>query len=395
MRRAGNGLCDERSDDEEDLLQNSTLTAGSEDLTQEGYDDGAVNATPEPSLLFQRQLFQRLLTQEGYDNGAVNATSEKVWRKKPRARRVRGIRQDWRTVPGSNPQMPLPNGPNGRRLLGLVGLAGLAGFAASLGGSLGNRLKASDALDNVDLGPESAFETPILGQGCVLLSRPGGEFALRQQYFHKAVILITRHKFFGDIGLILNRPTAYSTSQLGFPGPPWTVWFGGDCEGLRDGDPRNAVLYCLHTLDKLADKSSEVIRGVYLTSFPEAQQLVQSGRAQRSDFIVIMGYCGWSSGQLQGELARGDWKMASIDSRLIIKELQEELLELRSVRQIGLDDGIATWRHLYSRVDAGFPSIWREDEGMLDTVVASDDQVGDAMLKQWVQANLVEGLSLG
>ena len=37
---------------------------------------------------------------------------------------------------------------------------------------------------------------------------------------------------------------------------------------------------------------------------------------------------------------------ASVDSRVIVRELREETMELRRLPQLGLDDGVGLWRHL-------------------------------------------------
>lgn len=69
-------------------------------------------------------------------------------------------------------------------------------------------------------------------------------------------------------------------------------------------------------------------------------------RARTSDFMLFLGYCGWGRNQLQGELNVGVWKMASVDSRVLVRELRQETQQLRQLPQLGLDDGIGSWRHL-------------------------------------------------
>merc|ERR1712232_1349675 len=84
-----------------------------------------------------------------------------------------------------------------------------------------------------------AYPTPLIEQGSVLLSEPGCRFGFRQQYFQKAVILLIDHRPDFDMGLVLNRPTAITTAQLGVPGPSWLLCFGGDCQGLKDVEERS------------------------------------------------------------------------------------------------------------------------------------------------------------
>merc|ERR1712107_189726 len=94
-------------------------------------------------------------------------------------------------------------------------------------------------------------------------------------------------------------------------------------------------------------------------------------------------------GQLQAELERGDvWKLASLDSRIVIREMKESALELRAVSTVGLDDGIAEWRHMYSVVDAGLPMQVRGPEDVLSKEEIADDRFADQMLREWVETSL-------
>lgn len=57
---------------------------------------------------------------------------------------------------------------------------------------------------------------------------------------------------------------------------------------------------------------------------PKREALV-AGEVDKDDFLLLVGYCGWHSGQLQGELDRGDtWTMASVDPRSLLGQLRDE-----------------------------------------------------------------------
>ena len=70
-----------------------------------------------------------------------------------------------------------------------------------------------------------AYETPLLEAGCLLLGGTEQDFGfgLRQQYFHKCVLLLTQHDEFFTRGVIVNRPSRRTVRG-------WTVWCGGDVE---------------------------------------------------------------------------------------------------------------------------------------------------------------------
>lgn len=268
---------------------------------------------------------------------------------------------------------------------------------------------ANESAPGTDASQGWAHVTPLIEQGSVLLSSPGDHFAINQQYFHKAVILITEHNDQGDIGLILNRPTAFraadccpSIAEIARnSNQEWNVWFGGDCEGLNPGAVNTQVPFCLHTSEQLAEVSQEIIKGVYLIPFQEAQDVVEAGTAEVDDFLLLVGYCGWGRGQMQSELDRGDtWTMAAADQRALLGELRgaqvalsarlraavEERRSAGSSVPLGagdLGDGTGDWQRLYTALGPAF----RERLG--DARASQDDGHTDDMLRRWIDRCLV------
>ena len=76
-----------------------------------------------------------------------------------------------------------------------------------------------------------AYESgKIIEQGAVILGGVEQDFGfgLRQQYFHKAAILVLDHEESTFTkGIILNRPTDLTLEDDINPGVRWRVWFGG------------------------------------------------------------------------------------------------------------------------------------------------------------------------
>ena len=105
-----------------------------------------------------------------------------------------------------------------------------------------------------------------------------------------------------------------------------------------------------------------------------AEWLVRENHANPEDFQVYCGYAGWRPSQLQNELERSCWYMASVDSQTILQELLN--------RRKGDSDpmGLETWNKLVRRI------------GRLDTSTnhTNSERFDDGMLKEWVHANLVD-----
>ena len=103
------------------------------------------------------------------------------------------------------------------------------------------------------------------------------------------------HNADGALGLMLNRPVDVPMAEIfpdwvGVAAPPACMYFGGPVEpeaalGLGAGPPdREQMIVGL-------------IGAVDLDGHPADYRAVR----------IFMGYSGWGPGQLDGEIARGDW----------------------------------------------------------------------------------------
>ena len=270
------------------------------------------------------------------------------------------------------------------------------------------RGESSSEIDGISLKKTEqwAYEMPVIEQGSILLSAPNDHFAINQQYFHKNVIFLVAHSDDFTKGVILNRPTAFSTNDVETTfknlknfshegADDWNVWCGGDCQGIneRSGDipPEYSVL---HGLKSLADRSEKITAGVYSIGLEEAKKLVSAGEADKDDFLLIVGYCGWSPGQLQGELDRSDtWTMASIDPQTLLGELRTAQSSLRkrieqaaagdifTAQDVG--DGIEMWERLYTALGPKY------EQNLADFNSTGDNEHTDEMLRRWINRCLI------
>jgi putative AlgH/UPF0301 family transcriptional regulator len=214
----------------------------------------------------------------------------------------------------------------------------------------------------------------VIEQGAVILGGVEQEFGfgLRQQYFHKAAILVLDHdENTFTKGILLNRPTDLVLEDDINPGKRWRVWFGGDVEGLN---ARHPDIVCLHSLkNEMAAKASiPVMKDIQWTSFANAKKLVKAGVAEVRDFWVFVGYAGWGPGQLKGELERRSWYMVATDSQTLLKELARQG-EGADPRDAGLD----TWTLLMKMI------------GRSETAKKYSGDFDDLMLKEWAFGHLL------
>lgn len=225
-----------------------------------------------------------------------------------------------------------------------------------------------------------AYDTgDVIEQGMVILG--GVEqtfgFGLRQQYFHKAAILVLDHGNTFTKGIILNRPTDLVLEDDVNDGKKWRVWFGGDVEGLN---ARHPDITCIHSLkSEMAIKASiPIMKDIQWTTFHNAKKLVKAGVADVRDFWVFVGYAGWGPGQLAGELTRNSWYMVATDSQTLLQELARNG-EGADPRDAGLD----TWSLLMKMI------------GRKSTAEKYSRTFDDLMLKEWAFSHLLSSASGG
>ena len=105
----------------------------------------------------------------------------------------------------------------------------------------------------------------VIETGAVILGGVEQDFGfgLRQQYFHKAAILVLDHdEATFTKGVILNRPSdRMMDDDINEGGLKWRVWFGGDVQGLDSLVPE---IVCLHSLKskEALECSNTVIAGI-------------------------------------------------------------------------------------------------------------------------------------
>ena len=178
-----------------------------------------------------------------------------------------------------------------------------------------------------DLGMESA---QVKNQ--FLLAMPN--LLLAGDYFRDTITYVCDHNDKGAMGIVVNRPLELTVAdilqQLELPNP-------ADVEAVvLEGGPvqRNAAII-LHSDDVRIEKSVTVGDGLALTA--EVEMLEAIGRGQGpSQYVVALGYAGWGSGQLEGELAANTWLTCRGSKSLIFEVPFEERLGT-AAKTLGID----------------------------------------------------------
>lgn len=151
-------------------------------------------------------------------------------------------------------------------------------------------------------------------QGQLLIARP----ELHDENFFRSVVLLVEHNREITLGLTLNRPGEMRVDQL------WrqVAEVDVECEDpVYLGGPVAGPLMLLHSSPSCSE--SEICTNVHLAT--QRDPLLEVIGENRTPFRLFSGYAGWSEGQLEGELSRGDWITLPGSFELVFRVLPEEL----------------------------------------------------------------------
>jgi putative transcriptional regulator len=144
--------------------------------------------------------------------------------------------------------------------------------------------------------------------------------------FYRTVVLIIQHTDEGAFGVVLNRLTENTISDV------WATVGEQPCDvsqPMHLGGPVEGPLVALHA--NAAYSENEVLPGVHFAAHKD--YLNQIVRDSEFPFRLYSGYSGWAPGQLEGEMSAGGWMVLQARSEHVFGE-PDELWKMAS-REIG------------------------------------------------------------
>jgi len=175
--------------------------------------------------------------------------------------------------------------------------------------------------------PEKTEEVP---NGVFLVAKR----QLADPNFRHTVVLVTQHAGGSPVGVIINRPTPLLLSAV-FP----------ENEKLRDSDAAvffggpvspQLLVYAFRSADQ-PEGALKVLPDLHLSFDPTVLAQLLRRANPTADLRVYAGYSGWAPGQLQHEIARGDWYVVRADAETIFSEdpgsVWSEMLRRATARQ--------------------------------------------------------------
>jgi putative transcriptional regulator len=194
--------------------------------------------------------------------------------------------------------------------------AGLALPVLLLVGAVGSALDASPAVEG---------ERPAAGRYLVAAEQVRGSF------FEHSVVLLLSYAGDGAIGLVVNHPTDLALRDIlkGAADGAGELYLGGPVE-------TGSIIVLLRSPSP-PEKAMRLAGDLFVTVDPAT--LIE--RAARPDAAkelrLYKGYASWGPGQLDDEIARGDWIVASDGTEAVFDDVPEALwkkLHLRHHRLV-------------------------------------------------------------
>lgn len=157
----------------------------------------------------------------------------------------------------------------------------------------------------------------------LLIARP----ELDDPNFARSVLILLEHSEGGALGVILNRPTEATVTDLA----EQVLDEPFDWEKpIHLGGPVPGPLIVLHTLASSSDQT--VLDGVYSTVDAQGIRELIQNRVEPS--LIIANYAGWGPGQLDKEFATDSWYTVPAEPGLVFQQNDESDLWERLVKQV-------------------------------------------------------------
>ncbi len=172
--------------------------------------------------------------------------------------------------------------------------------------------------------PAQADDLTLAGQLLVATKK------IEDPRFAKTVIFMVSHDKEGAFGLVVNRVFGAGPMQKflkGFDIDPGKI--KGDIRLHYGGPVSPGIGFFLHTADFKGDTTTLVDSTMAMTTGTSVLKAIAEGNGPRNSLFAL-GYAGWSAGQLEGEIARGDWFSAPASEELIFGEDVDAIWERAS-----------------------------------------------------------------
>lgn len=175
--------------------------------------------------------------------------------------------------------------------------------------------KDNDAFAKELLHAREASDNGTDLMGKLLIAMPD----MNDDRFHQSIILLCIHEKDAAMGFVLNKSSevvdrekfAQQLDLSGDVSESLSVYNGGPLETRRG--------FVVHSTDYMQDDSVEIIEGIAVTTSKGIFRALSEGNGPKN-YKFVLGYAGWSAGQLEDELQENVWLVSDPSDELIFSE---------------------------------------------------------------------------
>lgn len=172
--------------------------------------------------------------------------------------------------------------------------------------------------------------------GKLLLAMPG----MGDPRFEKAVIYVCAHDENGAMGVVINKAMTDLNMGEMFEQLEIPVGKADDHDFrampvLTGGPVENTRGFILHSNDFEHEETIKVDDEFYVTGTVEALKAIASGQGPK-DHLFVLGYAGWSPGQLEEELQGNVWLVLDPDADVLFKTAANDKWRT-AISRLGID----------------------------------------------------------
>ncbi|MFO1038847.1 MAG: YqgE/AlgH family protein [Geminicoccaceae bacterium] len=148
---------------------------------------------------------------------------------------------------------------------------------------------------------------------------------LADPHFRHTVVLLVESDEKGAFGIVINRSMAeVEAGELMRDMGRDDQGASGKIEIRMGGPVQPETGWVIHSPDYKAPTTHEVTPEIAVTADPAILDEIAHGKGPTSR-IVALGYAGWGAGQLESEMARGDWFTEPADAALVFGTAPDEM----------------------------------------------------------------------
>jgi len=161
-----------------------------------------------------------------------------------------------------------------------------------------------------------------LEAGRILISTP----YFNDPFFNHSVVLLTDYEEEHTAGLILNRPLPYTVREVvNEIKVDDSIFFGGPV--------LTEAVFLLHNFDSCPE-ASKLLPDVYVGYNPVLLAVIEHKAVPNLKHKFLLGYAGWSPGQLEDEILNNMWVVASASHSLVFDTPADQIWT-RAVSRLG------------------------------------------------------------